>query len=499
MKNVVLYCRVSTDEQARLGTSLTYQETRLTDFCAKKNLTIEKIFKEDFSGKTFDRPEWKALEEFIRKNKQVDGILVLVWDRLARNMREAINNIFEFRERGIEINAIDRWYDFSSPHVLLSFVIDMAIPEYYNAILSQRVKDGMRGAKSEGRYVGRAPLGYQNARTSNGKSFIEPNDKADIVKSIFMEFSNGQYTVEEFYRIISKEKKIRISRIAFRSLLSNIIYIGKVLVKGHDAIPDKIVQGLHQPIVDEFTFYKVQDIINGRKRKYYIKDNLLQEQFPLRGHLVCHQCHHDLTGSSSKGNGGYYSYYHCIVPCKERFRADEAHNGFLHYLRSIKPAAEVLKAYELIVRDTIKENTDFAGENKKELKKKITEYQQKLDNLDEKLIENVIAPDRYKINRDRILNDISSFKAQLLEMEKFDTDISKSLDFGINLLSNLDCFYEKATGRQKKRIIGSLFPEKLVYKNKSFRTNGNNELIALLEGNLNLVGITGFEPVTSRV
>ena len=61
MKNVILYVRVSTDEQAGRGYSLRDQEQKLLTYCENNNLNVLHIFREDFSAKTFKRPEFKKL------------------------------------------------------------------------------------------------------------------------------------------------------------------------------------------------------------------------------------------------------------------------------------------------------------------------------------------------------------------------------------------------------------------------------------------------------
>ncbi|MDM8174142.1 recombinase family protein [Olivibacter sp. 47] len=54
-----LYIRVSTDEQARRGYSLREQEERLSLYCTTNRIEVLGIIKEDYSAKTFNRPEWK--------------------------------------------------------------------------------------------------------------------------------------------------------------------------------------------------------------------------------------------------------------------------------------------------------------------------------------------------------------------------------------------------------------------------------------------------------
>ena len=68
MDKVILYTRVSSEEQSR-GYSLRDQKDRLDKYCALKNYTIVKHYEEDHSAKTFERPQFKKLLEFIKHNK----------------------------------------------------------------------------------------------------------------------------------------------------------------------------------------------------------------------------------------------------------------------------------------------------------------------------------------------------------------------------------------------------------------------------------------------
>ena len=53
MKNVIIYSRVSSDEQAK-GCSLDYQEKTISEYCERAGYNIIKCYKEDFSAKDFE-------------------------------------------------------------------------------------------------------------------------------------------------------------------------------------------------------------------------------------------------------------------------------------------------------------------------------------------------------------------------------------------------------------------------------------------------------------
>ena len=64
MVNVILYTRVSTDEQAEKGFSLRDQKEKLERFADANGYTVVQHFQDDHSAKTFDRPAFNKLLAF---------------------------------------------------------------------------------------------------------------------------------------------------------------------------------------------------------------------------------------------------------------------------------------------------------------------------------------------------------------------------------------------------------------------------------------------------
>ncbi len=56
---------------------------------------------------------------------------------------------------------------------------------------------------------------------------------------------------------------IKITKQHINNILRNYLYIGKLKTK----CVDEIITGLHEPIIDEITFYKAQDILNPNRKK----------------------------------------------------------------------------------------------------------------------------------------------------------------------------------------------------------------------------------------
>lgn len=84
---VVLLCRVSTNNQ-----DYTRQVSELTEYCARMNWTVEKIFANKVSGakKNTERPEIVEMLKYI-EDHDIDKVCVLEISRLGRNTLEALN------------------------------------------------------------------------------------------------------------------------------------------------------------------------------------------------------------------------------------------------------------------------------------------------------------------------------------------------------------------------------------------------------------------------
>jgi len=115
-RKAILYIRVSTDEQADKGYSLLHQEDRLRKYCELQNIEVMALFKEDYSAKTFHRPEFTKLLEFLKKNKSVADLLLFTkWDRFSRNAGDAYSMINTLDKNGIEPQAIEQPLDLTIP------------------------------------------------------------------------------------------------------------------------------------------------------------------------------------------------------------------------------------------------------------------------------------------------------------------------------------------------------------------------------------------------
>ena len=481
-KRAIIYTRVSTDEQNN-GYSPADQKDKLYKYCENNAVEVVSFYHDDESGKSFDRPEWKKIVHFLKKNRgTVDFIYVLKWDRFSRNVADAYIEIRELKRLGVEAQSIEQPLDFTIPESKIMLAIYLATPEVDNDRRALNILGGIRRAKKEGRWLGACLKGYKNTRDENNKPIIVPDEgkNEQLVKKAFAEFSTGLYNIEELRRKLNKEG-LKSMRNSFWRLLRNKGYIGKIFVPAYKDEPATWVDGVHQPLIDEQTFYAVQDILEGRKKRPTNKNITVRDEFPLRGFLSCPQCGRALTASISKGHtGAKFNYYHCQKGCKERQPAKEVNNSFLMLLKEIKGTPESMNLYaELLKVKLNNRNKEVRSENEK-LLNQMEKEKQRQKSARTLLLDGEITSKEFKEIKNEIEENITKTTCELNQLSNGIENSGKHIDNCLQLLKNLDKYYLEKDTAIKQRIISSMFPSKLIFENRKYRTPEINSLIPLI-------------------
>ncbi|MEO6520634.1 MAG: recombinase family protein [Mucilaginibacter sp.] len=152
------------------------QEDRLLKYCEFNDINVKGVYREDFSAKNFNRPEWKKLIATIKKKSSGDenNILFVKWDRFSRNIQYAYEMIGILRKCNTSTMAIDQPIDLTIPESSVMLAVYLSVPEAENTRRALNTANGIRRAKQMGRYPNKAPLGYINLTGLDGKKIIPP-------------------------------------------------------------------------------------------------------------------------------------------------------------------------------------------------------------------------------------------------------------------------------------------------------------------------------------
>ena len=123
----------------------------------------------------------------------------------------------------------------------------------------------------------------------------------------------------------------------------------------------------------------------------------------------------------------------------------------------------------------------------KEIRAELEQLSNRLVKARNLLIDDQLDAADYKAIKSECEKKITELECKLLNNNNTDTNIEELLRKAIQVLSQLDQLWEEATAERKRQIIGSIFPEKLVFDGEHFQTTRLNEgarLIYLLNQGL---------------
>ncbi len=100
-KRVVLYARVSTDEQAEKGYSLPTQLEACRKYAQVHGLDVVCEISDDYTGTSLDRPGLDQLRGMIAR-REVEAVIVYTSDRWSRKLAHMLILREEFMLAGVE-------------------------------------------------------------------------------------------------------------------------------------------------------------------------------------------------------------------------------------------------------------------------------------------------------------------------------------------------------------------------------------------------------------
>lgn len=159
----IKYIRVSTQEQ-----NTARQEVDKERF--------DRVYIEKASGKNTDRPELKALLDYVREG---DVVEVESYSRIARNTQDLLAIVSQLTAKGVDFVSQKEQVDTSTPAGRLMLTIFAGLAQFERECLLERQAEGIAIAKQEGRM---------------GRPEIQPC--ADFV-SIVKDWQDGKMTAVE--------------------------------------------------------------------------------------------------------------------------------------------------------------------------------------------------------------------------------------------------------------------------------------------------------------
>ena len=313
LKTAAAYIRVSTDNQTELSPDSQIKEIRKY---AKQHGYIvpnEYIFRDDgISGRKAEKRPGFIRMIAIAKQKPAPFSAVLLWkfSRFARNQEESIFYKGMLSKNDIEVKSISEPILDGPFGSLIERIIEW-FDEFYSINLSGEVKRGMTERVERGGAVSIPAFGYDII----DKKYVVNPATAPIVRQIYADYLGGMGALQIAHKL--NDLGIRTTRgnlwenRTVDYILRNPVYIGKIRWNPNGRTrrdynnPDiMIVDGQHEPIIDEDSFNKVQAVyeVNQKRHARYAHDTGKKYMYMLHGLVKCSDCGASLS-MSAKGQG----------------------------------------------------------------------------------------------------------------------------------------------------------------------------------------------------
>src|SRR5919107_94525 len=189
-RRVILYARVSTDEQARSGYSLSQQLEALREYAAREGYEIlEEITDPGRTGATLDRPGLDRMRNVVATGG-ISVVLAHDRDRFAREPAHGWILREELAKYGCKLHALNDRGDDSPEGMLTDGILDQ-LAKYERAKVAERTRRGLLQKAREGKVIKgpKANYGFKFNDTEDGLLVHEPEMRS--VEKIFSMAASG--------------------------------------------------------------------------------------------------------------------------------------------------------------------------------------------------------------------------------------------------------------------------------------------------------------------
>jgi len=422
-----IYCRVSTDDQEKEGTSLQTQREACVAYCQQKGYEVVRQFAETYSGLTLERPRLIELRELIRTN-DIDVIVVYCLDRLSRDPAHGAMLFQQLEEHDVVLEAVTETIENTDMGKLISYIRGFA-SKVETEKIRERTMRGKIARLKEGKLphgTGKGIYGY-DWHPDTGRRTVN-NLEAKVVQRIFtmvLQGSSFHKIAVELNKASIKSKTgslwhpLTIRRIATNETYTGRTYSGRTKRAGKTKVivtPEKdwfLLPDETPLIIDEDTFRQAQDTIERNKQARPLRTHAA---YLLTGFARCPKCGSLLGGTTLNGK---YRYYQCRGARPTTTRGKICDEGYIKadmLDESVyRAVVDLVTNPQSVLKTVIKEKQQSTDEVVTLLNKQIEQLRKKLKAYPakEKNLYYLLSDD--SVTKDYVLDAVKKIKQEQVE------------------------------------------------------------------------------------
>ncbi|NVK34266.1 MAG: recombinase family protein, partial [Rhodobacteraceae bacterium] len=507
----VIYRRVSSAKQTKVGDGLNSQETRCRDFARLKGYQVIGVFSDDMSGSTKQRPGMETMLSFVRKQK-AKGTRILIDDvsRLARGLDAHLELRRSISEAGGVLESPSIEFGEDSDSILVENLL-ASVSQHQRQKNGEQTKNRMKARIQNGYWVFQAPAGYKYERVSGrGNMIVRDEPLASVIQEALEGYASGRFNsqadVQRFLQdnpLFPKDRRGEVRHQRVSVLLNQAAYAGYVEAPNWGV---EMRVGQHEPIISSQTYKRIQERLKGGF--YAPRQSDLKEDFPLRGHVVCSDCGTPLTACWSKGSNKKYPYYLCPKRGCDSYgksiRRDKIEGEFEALIGQATPSDALFKVGKSMFKELWEYQGAQAETNAKAMSAKLVKIEGKLSKLLDHILD-ASVPSVIKAYEDKVRQlelEKQSLKEKMALNAKPASTFDESLRTAFEFLKNPLILWRSERIEDRQMLLKLTFSKRLAYSRKEGFRTANFSLPFKVLGQFlgcesKMAHPTGFEPVAS--
>lgn len=454
----LIYCAIYTRKSTSEGldqdfTSLDAQREASESYIQSQKsegwIALPEIYDDGgYTGANTDRPALQKLLSDIKDGK-IDCVVVYKVDRLSRSLLDFTKLLEFFDKSNISFVSVTQHFNTNTSMGRLTLNILLSFAQFEREIISERTKDKMAAARKKGKWTGGRPiLGYDLDR--DNRRLIVNNREATLVREIFELYLKEKSLLSVAMILNERNVKTKTYRTKsarefggepFRNthiqyIVKNPLYLGKVEYNGER------YQGLHDAIIGEKTFNKVQELLASNRVARETTKNTKNVGL-LNNLLRCKACDSIMFHTYTMKGSYKYRYYVCMSAQKMGYKncptqsvnADAIENAVIESLKKISEDSDsrrqMINATQKALKEKVEELTKeqvALDEEIQNLTPKIDELKASLKNGQHDLPEATIKKLKERLqDRERQISEIRIRKVQAEEQLLGEKELDEAL------------------------------------------------------------------------
>jgi DNA invertase Pin-like site-specific DNA recombinase len=488
MKKALIYCRVSTDEQA--GDERHSLKTQLR--LCERAIEESKVFKLAENGKYEDpgksatnmnRPGLQDMLIRIQEDKSIKAIFIQDTDRLARNAGDHLTIKALLRKHDVDLISVSQPGLENTPEGNFMDLVIAGVNQLQSQITSRKTLKSMEQKYKDGWWPTKAPIGYINSGDPNDdkKRIITVDEfRAPFIAECFKLYATGDYSLIELRDLLYKR--------GFVTLVGKKLVMSKMfcMMKCHFYYGDMhwrgmVQKGNHTPIITKELFEKCQRVMDEnnrfacRRRKF---------SFILRGFVFCNKCGRRYTAAHHHRKG--ISYYYCTKSSDQKRCAD-------HYVQVYELEQQITEKFEAMqfseamvemvvakLKVLYEAKKSDVGHRKKQHTTSKFNLEKKLEVAEEKLINGVLSDEEFTKLKKKYREQIDGIEDEIHKLDQtrnLRMDIIQDI---LLLMRDIGTAYKKAPDELKRLYLG-LFWDQFKAEDKKIVEATKSQIVLSLE------------------